>query len=88
MVKVCLRWCMAGVHSGFPFQYDVLETTTMGEISKMVLATNSTWYSQNHSSALWKTVKICGHNNTYLEDSHVIGGGHYQNECYLVFDAV
>jgi len=44
MVKVCLRFCMASPHSGCPFQYDVLETTTIGEICGMVLATNNHWW--------------------------------------------
>jgi len=87
MVRVLLRWCMAGQHSGCPFQYDVLETTTMGEICKLVLATNSDWWSKGYSSSNWSVVKICGPNNTFFEDSHVIGGGYYQNQCVLIFDA-
>ena len=87
MVKVCLRWCMSGVHSGYPFRYDVPETTTIGEICKMVIATNNEWWGKNWSSAPYKVVKICGPNNTFLEETSIIGGGHYQNECYLVFDA-
>jgi hypothetical protein len=39
MVKVCLRLCMSGYHSGHPFQYDVSENTTIGEICKMILPT-------------------------------------------------
>lgn len=77
---------MAGVHSGFPYQYDVPETTTIGEICKMLIATNDEWWSKNHSSR-FSVVKVCGHNNTFFDDSHVIGGGYHQNECYLVFDA-
>ena len=38
-------------------------------------------------SARWSVVRICGSNNTFLENTRPIGGGHYQNECVLVFDA-
>ena len=37
MVKVKLRFCMSGPHSGCPFQYDVLETTTIEEICNIIL---------------------------------------------------
>ena len=87
MVKVKLRFCMSAPHSGCPFQYDVLETTTIGEICKLVLATNKEWWSKGYSSGSWSVVKICGPNNTFLENTRSIGGGHYQNECVLVFDA-
>ena len=88
MVKVCLRLCTSPAHSGCPFQYDVKETATIGEICKLVLATNADWWSKCYSSSNWRIVKICGPNNTFFEDSHVIGGGHYQNTCVLVFNAV
>lgn len=87
MVRVFLRWCMSGQHSGCPFQYDVLETTTMGEICKLVLATNRDWGLRGISSPNWSVVKICGPNNTFFEDTKVIGGGYYQNQCVFVFDA-
>ncbi len=87
MVKVCLRLCTSGLHSGCPFQYNVLETTTIGEICKMVLETNRIWWNSGFSSSNWSIVKICGPNNTFLKDDTPIGGGHYQNECVLVFDA-
>lgn len=87
MVKVFLRWCIAGVHSGFPFQYDVSETTTIGELCQMVIDTNNGWWAQNRSSQPFRIVKICGPNDTFWPDSHQIGGGYHQNECYLVFDA-
>jgi len=74
-------------HSDCPFQYVVPETTTIGELCKLVLATNNEWWAQGYSSSQWKVVKICGHNNTFFEDSHVIGGGHYENKLVLVFDA-
>lgn len=44
MVKVKLRFCISAYHSGCPFQYDALETTTIGEICNMVLATNNHWW--------------------------------------------
>ena len=88
MINVCLRYCIAPVHSGCPFQYNVSETTTIGEICTMVLATNNSWWDNGgHALKRWKVVKICGPNNTFLEDSFVIGGGYYQNQCVLVFDA-
>lgn len=89
MVKVYLRWCMSACHSGCPFQYDVSETTTIGEISNMVLTINNHWFDTGVSvTGRWSVVKICGNDNTFLEDNSPIGGGHYQNECVLVFDAV
>ena len=88
MVKVCLRFCMSAPHSGCPFQYNVLETTTIGEICNMVLATNDDWWNSGHSSSKWSVVRICGENNTFLENTLPIGGGHYQNQCVLVFDAI
>ncbi len=78
---------MAGVHSEHPYQYDVLETTTVGEISKMVIATNNEWFSKGWAQNMFSIVKICGHNNTFFDDSVAIGGWHHQNECYGVFDA-
>lgn len=88
MVKVCLRWCFSAPHSGCPFQYNVLETTTIGEICNMVLATNNHWWATGVPvTGKWSVVKICGPNNTFLEDTYKIGGGHYQNECVLVFYA-
>jgi hypothetical protein len=87
MVRVMLRWCMSGQHSGYPFQYDVKETTTIGEIAALVLATNKDWWSKGYSGSNWSVVKICGPNNTFLSANTVIGGGHHQNECVLVFDA-
>ena len=83
-----LRFCMSNPHSGCPFQYDVLETTTIGEICNMVLATNNHWWDTGIPvSSRWSVVRICGPNNTFLENTRPIGGGHYQNECVLVFDA-
>ena len=88
MVKVRLRFCMAPPHSGCPFQYDVLETTTFGEICNMVMATNNHWWDTGIPvGARFSVVRICGPNNTFLENTRPIGGGHYQNECVLVFDA-
>jgi hypothetical protein len=87
MVKVCLRWCISGIHSGFPYQYDVSETTTIGEICKMVIATNNEWHNKGWAENRYSIIKVCGHNNKFFEDSHVIGGGHHQNECYFVFYA-
>jgi hypothetical protein len=86
MVKVCLRWGMSGIYSGCPFQYDVSETTTIDEVCDLVLATNNLWWSQGYSSSKWSIVKICGPNNTFLDNSTAIGS-HYQNTCVLVFDA-
>jgi hypothetical protein len=77
-------FAMSGVHSGFAFQYEVPETTTIRE---MVIDTNAHWWAQNLSSVLYKVIKVCGPNNSFLEDSRQIGGGHYQNKCYLIFDA-
>lgn len=88
MVKVKLRWCMSNPHFGCPFQYDVPETTTIGEICKLVLATNNNWFDNGgHVSSRWSVIKICGRNNIFLENTSVIGGGHHMNECVLVFDA-
>jgi hypothetical protein len=87
MVKVCLRWNISNIHSGFPFQYEVSETTTIGEICQKVIATNYEWLCSNMATQKFNIVKICGNNNTFLDDSQIIGGDHYENECYLVFVA-
>lgn len=87
MIKVMLRWCMSGPHSGCPFQYNLPETTTIGEICKMVIETNNQWWNKGHSSGKWTTVKICGPNNTFLQSTQTIGKYYHQNECVLIFDA-
>jgi len=84
-IKVRLRWCIAHPHSGAPFGYDVSETTTIGELCAMVIATNNEWFSKNYCQHRFSVVKICGPNDTFLDDSTMIGGGHYQNECFFVF---
>ena len=88
MVKVCLRWCMSGIHSGHPYVFDVPETTTIGEVCEMVMARNNEWWCQNWVGHQFRTVKVCGPNDAFLGESQTIGGGHYNNECYLTFDAV
>ena len=70
MVKVKLRLCMSSPHSGCPFQYDVLETTTIEEICNMVLTTNNHWWDTGVPvGARWSVLKICGPNNTFLENT-------------------
>lgn len=86
MVKVHLRWCMSGFHSGHPFVYDVKENTTFGEIAQMVIATNQEWCKQGFSQTKFSTVKICKKGTTFWDDGISIGTFGV-NECYLVFDA-
>ena len=88
MVKVQLRWCIANPHSGCPFVYEVPPTTTLGAICEMVKQTNNEWYSKNWAQHQFKLVKICGPNNTHLNDniqiSQCING---DGSCVLIFSA-
>jgi hypothetical protein len=87
MPRVLLRWYLAPIHSGCPFQFDVEPTTTIGEICEMVKAQNDKWWGVNLSTHPYKSVNICGPNNTFLDKGMVIGSGHHQNECVMVFVA-
>ena len=97
MVLVCLRHCLANSNSVFPYQFEVDETATIGEVCNMIIAKNYEWWKKGNTRSYYTIVKICGDNNEFFEDTHIIGSClsnssyssyHSENKCCLIFDAV
>lgn len=70
MMKVFLRWCMSGLHSGHHFQFDVDDTATMRY--KKVVELNNEYFGNGWSQNLFRKVRICSGNgyrgdNEYVE---------------------
>jgi len=86
MVKVRLKWCIAPFHSGHPWEYDVGEETTLGEICKKVIDTNQEWFDNDWVQHRFKEVKICNCDEFY-DNSMCVGELSDYGECYLVFAA-
>jgi hypothetical protein len=82
-----LRWCISRVHSGFPFQFDIPETTTVGSLCQMVKDRNLEWCYSGHSEKPFNVVKICGNNETFLDENMQIGPAHHNGESFYVFRA-
>lgn len=80
---------MSALHSGHPYQFDVDDTATMGDIGRKVVELNNEWFRKGWSQNRFQKVRICS-SNGYYDDNACVSTwkNKHDNECYLVFDAM
>ena len=85
MIRVYARHGATHLHLGSPFQFDVPETTTIGEICNMIVQANNS-AGPNYSCYKYIKVSIMADlNGRMIPNSLVIGSNHYQKEMAVLF---
>jgi hypothetical protein len=81
---VHLRWRKAP-HPAYPFHYEVAETTTVGEVCRMVVDANNVW----HGNPRFSVVRVYdAANDTFVDGARAVGELRTESGlCYLEFAA-